>query len=80
MQLYFNVGIPCIRINIYKYILYSSYIYVCMYACMCKLFINEATNPQRNSPPSYQMVTIFIIALKLFTYDTIVTTKNGTEV
>lgn len=43
---------------------------------MYKLFINEATNPQRNSPPSYQMVTIFTITLKLFSYDTIAAIKN----
>lgn len=50
-----------------------------MYVCMCKLFINETTNPQRNSPPSYQMVTIFTTALKLFSYNTdFVTIKNIT--
>lgn len=77
MQLHFNSGIPFIRINIQKYIkicIVLYYTYICIY--MYKLFINEATNHQRNSPPRYKMVTIFTIALKLFSYDTIVTTKN----
>lgn len=70
MQLHFNFGIPHIRINIHLY--YIIHIYACMY----KLFLNEATNPQRNSPPSYQMVTIFTITLKSFSYDTIAAIKN----